>query len=273
MNTTEKISVIIPTYNRANLIERSVQSVLEQIYDNLEVIVVDDGSVDNTMEVVSAFRDNRIVYHKLPINQGVSNARNVGAAIATASLIAFQDSDDCWRKDKLKKQMEYWGEYQECSMIYSSYLSHLANEVIRKIPSETTQGKFEGDIFVDLLQRNTVGAPTMLMKKKCFQTCGGFDITWKSLEDWEFVLRFAKNYRIGFVEEPLVDVFLLQNGISSVAGAYYESRCRMIAKYKNEMTEKGIFEQVVTELLNRASEGNILETVQKMLMIFLANSY
>lgn len=273
MNTTEKISVIIPTYNRANLIERSIQSVLEQTYDNLEVIVVDDGSADNTMEVVSAFRDNRIVYHKLPFNQGVSNARNVGVSVATASLIALQDSDDRWRKDKLQKQMEYWQQHPEFQMIYTAYLYHAEGGETLKVPSTNVKGNLEGDIFADLLLRNTVGAPTMLMKKECFLKSGGFDTSLKSLEDWEFTVRFAKDYGIGFVEEPLVDAYLSHGGVSSATGAYYESRCKMIAKYRAEMLEKGIFEQVVADILSRAQNSGVLEAVEKMLMIFLANGY
>lgn len=273
MNTTEKISVIIPTYNRANLIERSVQSVLEQTYDNLEVIVVDDGSDDNTQEVVNAFHDSRIVYHKLPSNQGVSNARNVGAAIATASLIAFQDSDDRWQKDKLQKQMEYWQQHPEYGMIYSAYLYHTEAGEIFRVPSANVKGNLEGDIFADLLLRNTVGTPTMLMKKECFLKSGGFDTSLKSLEDWEFAVRFAKNYKIGFVKEPLVDAYLSHGGVSSASGAYYESRCKMIAKYKKEMQEKGIFEQVAADILNRAQNSGVLEAVEKMLMIFLTNGY
>ena len=82
------------------------------------------------------------------------------------------------------------------------------------------QGELEGDIFTSLLMRNTIGAPTMLMRKECFLQCGGFEPSYKSLEDWEFVLRFAEKYQVGFIEEPLVDAYLSRNSVSSVAGAY-----------------------------------------------------
>ncbi|MGN0364326.1 MAG: glycosyltransferase family 2 protein [Suilimivivens sp.] len=273
MYLNEKISVIIPTFNRANLLECSIQSVLEQTYDNLEVIIVDDGSADNTQEVVNAFQDNRIVYHKLSSNQGVSNARNAGVSVATASLVAFQDSDDRWRKDKLQKQMEYWRQHPEFQMIYTAYLYHAEGGEAFVVPSTKVKGDLEGDIFTDLLLRNTVGAPTILMKKECFLKSGGFDTSLKSLEDWEFAVRFAKDYEIGFVKEPLVDAYLSHGGVSSATGAYYESRCKMLAKYKKEMQEKGIFEQVTADILNRAQNSGVLEVVEKMLMIFLVNGY
>lgn len=273
MDTTGKISVIIPTYNRANLIEISVRSVLDQTYDNLEVIVVDDGSIDDTQEVIERIRDTRVVYRKLPSNQGVSNARNVGVSMATASLIAFQDSDDRWRKDKLEKQMEYWQAHPEYSMVYSSYLYHTEEGESYQVPSENIQGELEGTIFTSLLLRNTIGAPTMLMQKDCFLQCGGFDLSYKSLEDWEFVLRFAKEYQVGFMREPLVDAYLSRNSVSSAAGAYYESRCRMIAKYKKELLETGLFDTVVADILKRAEEGKVLEMVNKILLMFLSKSY
>lgn len=273
MDTTEKISVIIPTYNRANLIERSVRSVLDQTYDNLEVIVVDDGSTDDTQEVIGRINDQRLLYKRLPSNQGVSNARNVGVSIATASLIAFQDSDDRWRKDKLEKQMEYWQTHQEYSMVYSSYVYHAEEGDSYQVPSENVQGELEGDIFTSLLLRNTIGAPAMLMRKECFLQCGGFDRSYKSLEDWEFALRFAKEYQVGFLKEPLVDAYLSGNSVSSAAGAYYESRCRIIAKYKKELLKTGLFDTVVADVLKRAEEGNVLEMVNKILLMFLLKSY
>ena len=109
----EKISVIIPTYNREQKIVKSVQSVLEQTYSNLEIIIVDDGSTDHTEQVVKEIQDERIVYIRQAENQGVSAARNIGVANATADFIAFHDSDDCWHSDKLEKQMEYWKRYPE----------------------------------------------------------------------------------------------------------------------------------------------------------------
>lgn len=273
MDTTEKISVIIPTYNRANLIERSVRSVLDQTYDNLEVIVVDDGSIDDTQEVIGRIEDPRLLYKRLPSNQGVSNARNVGVSIATASLIAFQDSDDRWRKNKLEKQLEYWQAHPEYSMIYSSYFYHTKEGESYLVPSENMQGELEGDIFTSLLIRNTIGAPTILMRKECFLQCGGFDLSYKSLEDWEFVLRFAGKNQIGFIEEPLVDAYLSKGSVSSAAGAYYESRCRLIAKYKKELLETGLFDTVVADVLKRAEEGNVLEMVNKILLMFLSENY
>ena len=105
-NSDIKISVIIPTYNRGNIIENSIISVLNQTYTNLEVLIIDDGSTDNTKEIIDKFDDNRIKYIKLKNNYGGSNARNIGIKSATGKFISFQDSDDIFYPKKLEIQMK-----------------------------------------------------------------------------------------------------------------------------------------------------------------------
>lgn len=264
----EKISVIIPTYNRADKIEKSIQSVLNQTYEQIEVIIVDDGSTDNTQEIVQAMDDNRIRYIRCDKNGGAALARNIGVSEASAELIAFHDSDDCWRPKKLEKQMDYWKKHPEYSMIYSQYLWHFEDGNEGVTPSDNFGGQFEGDIFKDLLVRNTIGAPTMLIKKDCFLEAGGFDTELKCLEDWEFAIRFARRYMIGYVKEALVDVYLLEGGVSSGSGFYY-CRCKMIADYKDVLIQNGLFDGVILELFERARTIGAMEQVQKMLILML----
>ena len=103
---TPKVSVIIPTYNRAHLVGRAIRSVLNQTYQDFEIIVVDDGSTDNTEEVVKSFNDPRIRYIRHEKNRGGSAACNTGIRAARGEYIAFQDSDDEWLPEKLEKQMQ-----------------------------------------------------------------------------------------------------------------------------------------------------------------------
>ena len=100
------ISVIIPTYNRADFIGRAIESVLDQTYQDFEIIVIDDGSKDNTENIVKSFDDTRITYIRLKDNKGAAVARNTGIGTARGKFIAFQDSDDEWLPQKLAKQME-----------------------------------------------------------------------------------------------------------------------------------------------------------------------
>jgi glycosyltransferase involved in cell wall biosynthesis len=101
----EKISIIIPSYNREKLIIRSINSILNQTYQNIEVILIDDGSTDNTKKVISQIKDKRFRYIKLRKNKGANVARNIGIQKAIGNYIAFQDSDDFFHSDKLEKQI------------------------------------------------------------------------------------------------------------------------------------------------------------------------
>ena len=104
----QKVSVILPTYNRAEILKKSIDSVLMQSYPEFELLIVDDGSTDNTKELVASYEDSRIRYLYTEINRGAAAARNFGIenASGNADFIAFEDSDDLWHKDKLKKQIK-----------------------------------------------------------------------------------------------------------------------------------------------------------------------
>ncbi|MBR5227169.1 MAG: glycosyltransferase family 2 protein [Clostridia bacterium] len=104
------VSIIMPTYNCAKFIKRTIESVLAQTYDNWELCIADDCSKDDTEEVVKAFNDNRIKYYKLETNQGAAMARNKAMEMATGKYMAFLDSDDIWKKDKLEKQIKFMEE-------------------------------------------------------------------------------------------------------------------------------------------------------------------
>lgn len=265
----EKISVIIPTYNRADVLERAVQSVLRQTYTNLEIIIVDDGSTDDTEQLIVQMKDERIRYIKQGANSGVAMARNTGVMHATAELIAFQDSDDYWYANKLEKQMEYWKMHPEWGMVYSAYRMCRANGQKLKVPAEGLWGALEGNIFSTILVNNTVGAPTMLLRKECFQKIGGFDTELECIEDWDFTLRFAEQYTIGYVQEMLVDAHQSLGGVSSRTAEFFDVRCRMIARYKQELIERGLFDKAAGDLLVRAQKTGMLELVKKMLMVYL----
>lgn len=268
----EKVSVVIPTYNRADQIEDSVRSVLAQTYPPYEVIVVDDGSRDHTEQIVKKIKDDRVIYEKNNINAGVSSARNRGAELATGEWIAFQDSDDRWRKDKLQAQITYSREHKEAKMIYCAYLCHLMDgrkiRVPQQMPKESLRKKTE---FSEMFLKNIIGAPTIVVEREAFLESGGFKTELKSLEDWEFVLHFSKKYPIGCVDEILVDAYLSDTGVSSQKGAYFESRCRMIAEYYQDLLESNSLEQIFADLLERAERAGVLEQVKKMLLISLQN--
>ena len=120
MDNQHKISVIIPTYNRGNMIERAVRSVLNQTYNNIEVIVVDDGSTDNTEEVIKDIKDTSVIYIK-EANAGACVARNKGIDVSSGDYIAFLDSDDEWFPEKLEIQYKQQVKYSETVTVIAEY--------------------------------------------------------------------------------------------------------------------------------------------------------
>ena len=196
------------------MVINAINSVLEQTYFALECIIVDDGSTDNTEESISQIKDDRLRYIKLARNSGPAAARNVGIKESRGNYIAFHDSDDIWFPDKLRLQMEKINCEEEIGMVYCGY-SYQKNGKEMKIPSERNKPfQLEGHIFDSLWQDNKIGTPTILIKKKCIQVCGGFVEGLHSLEDWEFVLRISAKYKIAYVNKVLVRANYSPQGVN-----------------------------------------------------------
>lgn len=266
----EKVSIIIPTYNRADCIEQSIRSVLEQTYRKFEVLIVDDGSSDNTQDIVNSIGDERIRYIKMPENKGASAARNEGIRRAACQYIAFQDSDDRWKTDKLEKQMQALVDNPQAGLVYCAYECQRFDGDTAIVPdAQMPLHDKQGDIYHKLLCRNTIGAPTVLARRECFDKAGVFCESLTCLEDWELFVRIAKEYEILFMEEPLVIVHLAAGGVSSNTAGYYEARCYMIARHKEALIACGQFNNVVEEVLLRAQRRGILEQVNKLLQYHL----
>ena len=263
-----KVSVIIPTYNREHSIEKSIRSVLNQTYPVDEVVIADDCSSDGTGDMVRSIEDARIKYYKLPGNRGAGGARNYGVKMAQNELIAFHDSDDMWHPDKLEKQMKLL-ETGEYGLVYGAYRMHLQFGILHDVPELNGNRKLQGEIYKDLLVRNSIGAPTILMEKRVFNEIGGFDESMRSLEDWDFALRVAKLYPIGFVPEVLMEVESTAGGVSSNQAQYYKSRCYMLRKFRSDYLALGVFETAVLDILDKAKQDGIEEQISKMIMLYM----
>lgn len=206
MNNTDLISVIIPTYNRANLIKRSAESVLNQTYKNLELIIVDDGSTDNTKEVIDSLNDNRIVYIKQE-NQGACAARNKGIDAAKGKYIAFHDSDDAWHLDKLEKQLNALKQHNADVVFCKMFV--FGNLRKRIVPQNLKEG---------FLNKHTltlgIGTPTILGKRNVFIN-NKFDIDIPRLQDFEITLRIKQRHSVYCLAEPLIDCCVQQDSITT----------------------------------------------------------
>lgn len=197
------VSVILPTYNRAHLICRAIQSILAQTFGDFELIVVDDGSTDNTEEIVKNFNDKRIKYIKCKENKGASTARNTGIKASKGEYIAFQDSDDEWLQEKLEKQVEILlHSPPEVGVAYTG-IFRIEDDKKIYIPAGCFTLK-EGKIHSELLKENFVGTPAVLIKKQCFERIRYFDEKLPALEDWELWIEISKYYEFRYINKPLV---------------------------------------------------------------------
>ena len=233
-SNSPKVSVIIPTHNRAHLISRSIQSVLNQTYQDFEIIVVDDGSTDNTKEVIKEFqrKDKRIKYIKHGKNKGGSAARNTGIKASRGEYIAFQDSDDEWLPGKLEKQIEVFKkEPVEVGIIYSDMWRITGNK--KKYfysPEIMPKDKIIYEQALDYSIGN-IGIQTSLIKKEAFAKAGMFDEKFPRFIDLEFFIRLSKYYYFFHIKEPLVNYFDADKGISSNTKALITARKLILEKH------------------------------------------
>ena len=240
------VSVILPTYNRANYIKDAIESVLNQSYKNIELIIIDDGSTDNTEEVISPFlKDNRIKCIKQE-NSGAAAARNRGLALKTGKYVAFIDSDDIWEKDKLEIQLAVMDALPDVAIVCSDFSSIDAKGYVEKSHIKTyfsvfndyklsyeevfcnmlTQGikwlqdtekVYWGNVYNTMIFGNLILTSTTLFRKEAFDKVGFFDITYETLEDYDLFLRLAQKYSVAFVDKPLIRYRYNENQLSGKA--------------------------------------------------------
>ena len=196
------VSVIIPTFNRGHIIARSVDSVLAQTFTDYEIIVVDDGSTDNTGEFLKKHYGERIQYIAQPVNMGLANARNRGIEASRGTYIAILDDDDLWFPEKLALQVELLEKEPELSLVYCGTVKvNSRGEWIEEIrPSR------RGQIFEAMLYQNCLLGPASvaIFPRAVLRTSGMFDAGLSSCADWDLWVRMARCGKVDFVDRPLV---------------------------------------------------------------------
>jgi len=216
-----KISVIIPTFNNDNFIGDCINSVLNQSLTPKEILIIDDGSIDNTKLIVSKIiKKNKIVRYFYQKNSGLSAARNIGIKKATGDFIAFLDSDDLWQKEKLEKQLAVFNNQKnnQLGLVYCDYIDIDKNgKKLVGYPSFKTIETLKGDVYSKLALGNKISSSGsgVLIKKECFIEVGLFDEMLIAAEDWEMWLRISKKYLVDLVNEPLVFIRRHNNNMST----------------------------------------------------------
>jgi glycosyltransferase involved in cell wall biosynthesis len=198
------VSVIIPAYNYDEYIRQAVESVLAQSFADLEILVVDDGSIDNTRQVVEQIEDSRLRY-LYQDNQGLSSARNTGLRCTDSKYVAFLDADDLWLPSKLELQLGRIERSDRIGLVYGGY--HVIDEAGVQIGTRSPR-IVDGDWLKHLVLGNFVAgsATTSMLRRECFERVGLFDESLRACEDWDMWLRVAQYYEFGVVDAPMAAI-------------------------------------------------------------------
>ena len=228
-----KVSVIIPTKNRAHYVSSAIQSVLDQTFRDFEIILVDGASIDNTREVIGKFDDERISYIREEKDRGASASRNTGIKRSRGRFIAFLDDDDLWMPSKLEKQLNLINKNPNIGVVYTgSWRINNSGKVIGyNFPS------LRGNIFPKILKKNYVGGCSMiLVRKECLEKVGLFDENLPGGEDFDLWIRLAKHYQFDYVRECLVLYRVHEKRISTDPYRILRAKKLLYKKYSKELT-------------------------------------
>ncbi len=251
----QSVSVIIPTLNRANYLQRAVQSVYLQKNFNGEIIIIDDGSTDSTTEVVAGMKCNFPIIYRYIENCGPAAARNLGVELSSFQILAFLDSDDHWQKNKITKQLNLL----ELNPNYN--ICHTGEKWLRRgehLNQKNIHKPRHGYIFDHCLQLCAVGMSTVLMKRRLFEEIGGFDVTLPCCEDYDLWLRISRKHPFLLVSDALT---IKEGGREDQVS--YKHRIGM-DKYRIYAIIKLLDEKV----LNNDQSKKALDTLQKKCEVY-----
>ena len=245
-----KVSVIIPTYNDENVIHRSIESAINQSYTNIEIIVVDDGSADNTISVIKEYKEEiNLLRHKE--NLGGSAARNSGICEASGDYLAFLDADDEWKREKLETQINYMlnrgFDISYTPVIHKRNESHsrlrkMFSNLLLQDDNQSKGPEGGSELIPKILNMefDLGGSSTLVVSSDIVYKVGGFDPEFPRHQDWEFLIRLLKESQIGFLDEYLV---IKYNTGSPPADKVADAKRLLFEKFSDEIrehTDKGV---------------------------------
>jgi len=229
MDKTMLISIITPTYNREAFLPAAIESVLAQSYKEFELIIVDDGSTDNSRELINAYadKDPRVKY-LYQENQRQSVARNYALSIAKGDFICFLDSDNYWPHDKLEKSLKAFEQHPEADIVYGDCITidEQGNELHRN-----NMRRYSGSIAALLLKDNFVSMNTTMTRRKCFNEMGGMSGKRRVADDYDLWLKFSARYRFQYIPEFLAYYRVMENQISSNKKLRFETNEKIILDF------------------------------------------
>lgn len=199
------VSVCIASYNHERFIRQTLDSALAQTYKNLEIVVVDDGSSDGSLELLESYARQhpsiRVFTHPNRSNKGISATTNFAVEKSRGQYLAFLGSDDVWCADKLERQLPLFDDDPKIGLVCSR--SYIIDEAGQRVPEVTigTDVSNDPDVLVRMIRVNQIAALTVVVRRECFEQLGLFDAAVYS--DWEMWMRIMAHWKVGFIDEPL----------------------------------------------------------------------
>ena len=207
------VSIIMPAYNSSRWISDSIQSVLDQYYEQWELLIVDDGSTDNTKNIVKNFLTDKRINYYYQKNFGPAVARNYGISKASGKYLAFLDSDDLWKPNKLEIQFNHLNKNPDCCLIHTNYSTFEYNTQTSK-PFQQTSWFLNWDENERLLMFDTIGTLTVLTETQLIKNLGGFKNDLYGTEDWDLWIRVSKEGKISKLNDDTAYYRIHPDGIS-----------------------------------------------------------
>jgi len=260
------VSVITPTYNRADFVLEAVNSVLSQTYDRFELLIVDDGSEDNTREILEPLLEDARIRYFYQENQGQSVARNLALSHAKGEFVCFLDSDNAWTPEKLASQLAVFREKPDVDVIYGDIITidSKGNEL-----SRSNMRRYSGNIAFQMLKDNCVSMNTAMARKKCFDEMGGLSGQRRVADDYELWLKLSSRYQFHYVPEYLAYYRVMPDQISSDKTRRFNVNQSIIEDFRKDFPEtlsEARFNEAFAFFYTRkarylASEGNRREAL------------
>jgi teichuronic acid biosynthesis glycosyltransferase TuaG len=226
----------MPAFNAETTICKSIQSVIDQTYQNWELIIINDGSTDNTLNIINNYQkiDKRITVINQESNIGLSNARNEGILKARGEFITFLDSDDIWYKTKLKIQHEFHLLNSQCDFSHTNFDLIIDDKITpRNFRLFSELGyKNRGDLYPQLLYKNVIGILTVCIRKKLLKEVGLFDTNLWTFEDQDLWIRVSNKTTFGYINKVLASYRINNSGITSRLGKYKRAYKEFIEKHR-----------------------------------------
>lgn len=266
----EKVSIVIPAYNKASLTVKTVDSVLKQTYPEVEIIVVDDGSTDETRQVMAGYK-NRIKYFYKE-NGGACSARNYGLKNSSGEFVGFLDCDDLYESAKVEECVQYLKKNPSFGLVHTaaSFIDDQDNVVGHYSHPKSV---YEGWIARRLILGNYICNSTPLIRKKCLDEVGGFDESIFIPADWDLNLRLARVYQVGFIDKPLTRYRVTGNYTFNNLTKAHDEEWKVIEKFFVDDKTGGVLKKkAVSNFYFRYAECFLLKEEYPRMLKYLRQS-